>query len=788
MKTSLKRSWAVAAPGHKAAGVDPSAGMGSDLAITKTASSSTRRPGGGSRGVAESSTSSNFKFAARVALLGAAYYVTAVLSLKLALVGRQVTPIWPPTGIAVVGLLLFGRRMWPGIAAAALLVNAPISHSLLFAAGIAAGNTLAPIVAVTLLRRVNFRPEIDRLRDAVAVVVLGALFAMTVSATAGTLSVVLSHSVALRSFWPTWWVWWAGDAMGVLVVAPFLLSLRGFKLGTYFRWHRIAEGAMLFVGLAIVGHFVFQTPLRVEYIVFPFLVWAVLRFGQRGAAPAALLTSAIAIWAAVQGTGPFARGTLVEKMVTLQVFNASVALASFVLAAIAAERLHERTERARSEEQLAHLALQDPLTGLANRVFFMEQLRQALARTERRGGLVGVLFLDLDRFKSVNDCFGHEVGDRVLVRMAERLRHTLRPGDTAARFGGDEFVVLCEDLEDECDAIRVAERVARAVGEPVDLDASDVVVTTSVGIALATGATDGPEVLLRHADAALYRAKERGKARCELFDDDMRIRAQARLHTERELRRALAFGEFRLHYQPLVLLTGGRIESVEALVRWDHPQRGILLPDDFVPLAEETGLIRGLGIWVLRESCMQAVRWAAAAPDRPFRVAVNLSPRQLARREFEADVAAVFAETGVNPNNLAFEITETMLIDKDGPTVAVLLRLKELGVRLLIDDFGTGYSSLGYLKRFQVDGLKVDRSFVQSLGTDPKDSSIVASVVNLAHGLGLSAVAEGVETAQQLAELRRLGCDLAQGYFFSPPRPAEAIDDLLRLEAALASA
>jgi diguanylate cyclase (GGDEF)-like protein len=716
----------------------------------------------------------------QIILVGTLYYGTALLGERSALVGHRVTPLWPPTGVALAAFLVLGRRVWPGVALAAYLVNAPVGHpfpsGILPAASLAAGDTLAPLLAYTLLHRVEFRIELDRLRDATAIVFLGALVAMSLSATWGTLTLVWSGSVPAEGFWPTWWVWWAGDAMGVLTVAPLLLSLRTLRRGRRASRPRRVEAAVLYPSLGLVAYAVFHVSVRpISYIVFPLLVWAAWRFGLRGAAPAALLTVVIADIAAVHGTGPFTDESMLQTMATLQVFIVSVAFTSLVLAAIVAERFADIAERRRAEEELEHLALHDPLTGLANRVLFMERLTQALARNERRPSSVAVLFLDLDRFKLVNDTMGHDVGDRVLASVAGRLRSVLRPVDTAARLGGDEFVVLCEDLEDERHVLTIAERIVGLVAEPIDLGSAEAQVSTSIGIALARGVGDRPEVLLRNADAAVYRAKDHGRARYELFDHDMRIRATKRLRVENELHRAIGAGELRLLFQPLVSLNDRRLVSVEALVRWAHPTRGMLLPDEFIPIAEESGFIGDLGLWVWREACRRSVKWEGILPDRSIEIAVNLSPRQLVRPDFRESVSDVLAETGADPWNFCFEITETALMDSTSPILETLGGLRELGIRLAIDDFGTGYSSLSHLRRFRVDMLKVDRSFVQG---GPEDLSIVTAVVNLAHSLGMSAVGEGVETLQQSEKLRLLGCDLAQGYYFSRPQPAERIDEL----------
>lgn len=724
---------------------------------------------------------------AKILLLTAAYYVAARLSLRLALVRDQVTPIWPPTGIALVALLLFGRRLWPGIALGAFLVNAPIGPSIPAALGITVGNTLAPLLAVTLLRKLDFRRELERLRDVGAIVFIGALLGMAVSATVGATTLMLFGAVPPREFLSTWSVWWTGDAMGVLVFAPFLLTLLSPRAGPR-SWRRGAEAVVLFAVMATVSHVVFHSPLQILFLVFPFLGWTAWRFGQRGAAAAALLTSGIAIWAAVRNVGPFESGTLFEKMLLLQVFNASMALFSFVLAAVKAERLHHMAERNRAEEELVRQALHDPLTGLANRTLFMDRLNLALARSDRRPGSLAVLFLDLDRFKLINDSLGHGVGDQVLRTMAERLQAVLRSADTASRFGGDEFLILCEDLASEEEATRVAHRVARAVAQPIAMDQGEVVVTTSIGIALPRFSADRAEDLVSMADAAVYRAKEGGRARHELYDHRMRVRAVKRLTMENELRRAIDLGQLRVYYQPLVDISDGqRVLALEALVRWEHPQRGLLGPSEFIPVAEETGLILPLGAWVLEEVCQQWSRWQSMGSGAsPVRMAVNISTRQLSRPRFDESVQRALADAGMEPVNLSLEITESVFMEPSPSIHAMLGSLREVGVRFAIDDFGTGYSSLGYLKHIKVDALKVDRSFVSGLGSHPDDTAIVTAIVSLAHALGLSAVAEGIETAKQFELVQFLGCDLAQGYYFSRPQPAEAIGEMLALTAVAA--
>jgi diguanylate cyclase (GGDEF)-like protein/PAS domain S-box-containing protein len=436
------------------------------------------------------------------------------------------------------------------------------------------------------------------------------------------------------------------------------------------------------------------------------------------------------------------------------------------------------TARRAMEERLRREALHDPLTGLPNRRLLMERLSAALDRGRRRGGGTALLFLDLDRFKLVNDSLGHPVGDRLLVAVAERLRGAVREADTVARFGGDEFAVLLDGAPGADAALRTAEAVQRALAAPVALDGFEVFTSASIGVAVSGAQADGPEAMLRGADAAMYRAKAGGPGRCELYDRAMHARALARLRMETDLRRALGRGEVTAHYQPIVTLASGRVCGVEALARWRHPERGWVRPDEFVPAAEETGLILELGRCVLAEACRRAGELGGANPGG-LHVSVNLSVKQLAQADLVEQVRRTLDEAGMDPARLRLEVTESVLVENPAAAAATLGRLKELGVRVWMDDFGTGYSSLSALHRLPLDGLKVDRSFVSAMGQDGRAGQVVASVLALARGLGLEVVAEGIERPDQLAGLRLLGCDAGQGFLFSPPADADALRDLL---------
>jgi diguanylate cyclase (GGDEF)-like protein len=445
----------------------------------------------------------------------------------------------------------------------------------------------------------------------------------------------------------------------------------------------------------------------------------------------------------------------------------------FVLAASVAHVVAWRT----NENQL----LRDPLTGLPSRLLYLNNLKLALERLARvPGRAVAVLFLDLDRFKVINDSLGHAAGDELVVGVAERIGHSLRRHETLARFGGDEFVILCEDIFDEQDAVAVAERVLKSFSLPFQLEHGEASTAASIGISFSPDPSQDPEDLIRDADAAMYRAKAAGGGRVLLFDELTRERALARLHTENQMRKAIENEEFRVFFQPEVLIDGEGITGLEALVRWEHPERGLLAPGEFISLAEETGLIVPIGTWVLREACRLATRWQEARPShQPLTLRVNVSARQLAEENLPGIVAEVIRETGIDPARLCLEITESVLIEDPESSIQTLSELKQLGVQIAIDDFGTGYSSLEYLRRLPVDCVKIDRSFVRGLPENSDDTAIVNAVIELGHALKLSVTAEGVETVEQLGDLRSAGCDTAQGFLFFRPEPPEVVDRLL---------
>lgn len=424
-------------------------------------------------------------------------------------------------------------------------------------------------------------------------------------------------------------------------------------------------------------------------------------------------------------------------------------------------------------QQLLHMANHDALTGLPNRNLLHDRLSQAILHAEREAGKLAVLFIDLDRIKTINDSLGHSIGDNVISGMSVRITGCLREHDTVARLGGDEFVVVLLDVEKEENIASVAEKILRSIEQAIKVEAQEFFVTASMGIALypADGAT--PEELLKNADTAMYRAKQEGRNTFRYYGPEMNTQALARLNMETQLRRALEKQEFLLHYQPQVELASGRIVGVEALLRWQS-RDGLVSPADFIPLAEETGLIVPIGAWVLETACRQAVSWHQAGV-REFRVAVNLSARQFVQQDIVELISRTLRETGCNPHWLELEITESIIMARPEEAASSMKILAGMGVAISIDDFGTGYSSLAYLKRFPIQSLKIDRSFVLDIATDPEDASIVHAIIALAHSLNVQVVAEGVENESQLNYLREHGCDLVQGYYFYRPQLPEAV-------------
>jgi diguanylate cyclase (GGDEF)-like protein/PAS domain S-box-containing protein len=447
--------------------------------------------------------------------------------------------------------------------------------------------------------------------------------------------------------------------------------------------------------------------------------------------------------------------------------------------------LHDTTKQKAVELQLTTQAFYDSLTALPNRALLLDRIEQAISRARRRAGSIGLLFIDLDNFKRINDSLGHQWGDALLEATAKRLKGCVRPADTVARLGGDEFVILLDQLTSDAtaEAVLLAQRILNLLEQPISLAGKEYVVSASVGIAITNPSDEIYDVnaLLRDADVAMYRAKSGGKGRYVVFDANMRTEAVLRLELEADLRHAIARKQMRIYYQPIVQLTSGGFKEVEALVRWQHPTLGLVAPVDFIPIAEETGFIIPLGQWVLDESCHQVAVWQKQFPSEPpLQVSVNLSPRQFEHPDLVPDVQRALQASQLRAGSLKLEVTEGVIMRDAESSISTLQKLKALGIRLAIDDFGTGYSSLSYLRMLPLDVLKIDRSFVKGIGENAEDNAIVRAIISMSTSLGLTVTAEGVETEEQATLLREWSCDKAQGYLFAQPLDAQHLTDLLR--------
>lgn len=463
------------------------------------------------------------------------------------------------------------------------------------------------------------------------------------------------------------------------------------------------------------------------------------------------------------------------KMIDVEVVSAAIA---FEDTSATQTVIRDITERKKAESRMAYLAQYDTLTGLPNRNLFHDRLRVALARAKRNQQTIALMFIDLDRFKEINDTLGHSAGDRVLSIIADRLREHLREVDTVARLGGDEFTVVLENITNTGQASTVAAKINEALAQPIIIDGQEIFITASVGIAIPQAGEENIDTLVKQADIAMYQAKQEGRNNLQFYSPEKHAKSSNLLSLESALRRALERDEFILHYQPKVSARNGRLAGVEALLRWNSRDFGMVPPAEFIPLAEETGLIVPIGEWILHHACVQAKRWQDKHPQ-PLTMAVNLSARQFRERNLTSTIIGALGKSGLDPRYLELEITESMVMHRPEEVVGILLKLRQMGLQLAIDDFGTGYSSLAYLKRFAVDTLKIDRSFVLDIERDPDDAAIVTAIISMAHNLDLKVVAEGVETREQLGFLQRLGCDECQGYYFSRPLPAHELETLL---------
>ncbi len=594
--------------------------------------------------------------------------------------------------------------------------------------------TWANTKLAALLKVKTYDPDLRRKGRVLAIMLLGMAASVVIVAVFNTLQGNLQYNVINALFLS-------------LILGLFTLNRLGF----------VSIAGLLTVLLTALGSFLLiDENLRATYITMPI--------------PILIASSLLVSWGGFVVAAIMICGALILGI-------GSLSLLILLIVAVISYLFANSLDRALSDSR--HQALHDHLTGLPNRALFLDRLQQALDRAGRNRGIVTVLFMDLDNFKVINDSLGHELGDRLLIRVGRRLQECLRPGDTAARLGGDEFTLLLENLTGAADAVRAAERIAQELRAPFYLGGHKINVSTSMGIALSDAAHVRPTGLLRDADVAMYQAKK-AKTGYRIFHSSMYTQALNRLRLEQDLRRDIESGNFEIFYQPKVLLGSGTITEMEALVRWGTLERGLVMPSEFIEIAEETGLIVPIGERVLEEACSQAREWRERYDLAPeLKMCVNLSVRQFHDPNLADVVGSILRRTGLEASSLQLEITESTVMEDETHAVDTLLKLRGLGVHISIDDFGKGYSSLNYLKDLPVDSLKIDKSFVDGLGSDKADTTIVRLIVDLAHTLDMEVTAEGVETAEQLARLVELGCDLGQGYYFSKPLPRASAGTLL---------
>lgn len=737
----------------------------------------------------------------RYILLVTLYLVAWTLLDKLAIAFETTpeVPIWyPPSALDITLILVFGLRYTPALWLNTWLHEYLVSHrhlsfvtvqifDLVTTAGYAGASAL-------LLFQLRINPRLRSLRDVIWFIIVAALGAPLVVGSLQVANLIWSGFLP-QSQWLNYTLhYWAGNATGIAMLTPVLLIVLR-QLPSVWR-HReqnpptietklvlpsrrevpefLLENLALGVGIW-AGYAVPRGPhLDYSYFTFLPLIWISLRHGfERAAVTVLFVNVSVAFLVRAQ----FGQSNLFA----LQFGLMAISQTGLILGAVASQQALTEKALRDSAAQLTHNAFHDPLTGLPNRTLFMNRLKFAIEQHRSDpNSQFALLFLDLDRFKVINDSLGHTLGDRLLVAIAERLRACLRSRDTIARFGGDEFTILLEELSDTSNAVCVAERIQAELLLPFTLRGQEMFMTASIGIAFSGTKGDiQPEDILRDADIAMYHAKVQGSACYQIFDMRMHDEAVVRLQMETELRYAVERQELRVYYQPLVWLATGRIAGFEALVRWQHPQRGLLSPAQFLAVAEEAGLLGLIDQWVMCEACRQIRQWQQLLKGGQLTISTNLGNKQFAQPTLVEQISQVLQETSLDAECLKLEITEDVLVENGEAATTKLLQLKALGIRLVIDDFGTGYSSLGRLHRWPIDELKIDRSFTSQIGTNEGNLEIAETIVTLAQKLNVDVTAEGIETAEQLALLRELNCGYGQGYFFSRPLDRLAAEALI---------
>ena len=707
-----------------------------------------------------------------VGLTALAYALTGWASLKItAYVANVVAVVWLAAGIGAMASLRFGMAGIVGVLLGSFALNSqilPPEAAFRLALGAAAG---AAVIGYLPRYLPPFSSTLDYVSSVTKFALVAAPLGCAVSALAGVFSLGFFGHLHSDLAGRTRCGGWLGELLGVHLIAPLLLTAARWDLLPTNKGARL-EGLVLVLGMLLLTRVMMEyaEPLRpaeiVLFVLLPGVLWAALRFSVTGASVAIFLAALIVLGVSLVSFGGLTSATMPRDVFALQISMLTMALGGlFVSAAL--------TERRYSEMRLDMLANHDPLTGLPNRSYFQDFLGHALARAQREKLQISLLFIDLDRFKHINDSQGHEVGDQVLRVVANRLDEQLRADDFVARLGGDEFAVILMHPPASRAASRVARKLLKALAESFKLDRRRYAIGASIGISVYPDDGLDANTLLRQADLAMYQAKQR-RSGFEYFSDELNTVAQQQLNLETGLRQALERNELALAYQPKVDLASGRVVGLEALARWLTRSGGIIWPDQFIPVAEETGLIMPLGRWVVRAACEQWIVWRDAGLNPPP-IAINLSPRQFSDARLIDDIDAILKETGMESSYLQLEVTESAAMENPARTFDMLDALRQRGLHVYIDDFGTGHSNLGQLKRMPIDALKIDKSFVDDVLTDSDDAEIANAIIRLAHALNLRVVAEGVESVEQVAFLKDQGCDEIQGYVVAKPLPPDKV-------------
>jgi diguanylate cyclase (GGDEF)-like protein len=698
----------------------------------------------------------------------------------LAIPPGYATAVWPPSGIALAAALLLGRRIWPGIWLGAAVANLAVESSLWSATLIATGNTLEAIVGATLIRRYVGDPRhFERAENVVAFVLLCALSA-TIAATLALVPLAFSHAMSLAELSRNWWTWWQGDATGIIIVAPLILSWSARHAAPWPAQKKLElAGFALLLAIATVlisGDEATQfAPFALAFVTLPFIIWAAFRFGQREVTTAVAVACGIAVWYTLERPELFASAPLNELLLMLLTFISMVVVTGLVLVTVVEERRRTIDELRKKHDEAAQY---DSLTGLANRTLFHERLAQHVRSASARQDKFAVCILDVDRFKTVNYTFGRQAGDSLLKEIAGRLGEAIGDPAQLARISANGFALLIQGVPSDEGAARKIEQLLHACFDaPFLVGEQELRLSAKAGLALfpSDGAKD--DTLFVNAEVACKNAKQSGE-RYLFYTQGMNVAVAENLQLENKLRLALERNEFVLHYQPKIHLASGRMTGVEALIRWQSPELGLMPPMQFIPLLEETGLILEAGAWAIRRAALDHREWVALGLPAPS-IAVNISVIQLRQRNFVNVVSEAVGGAAGAPT-LELEITESLLVEDIAGTIEKLRALRELGVRVAIDDFGTGHSSLAYLAKLPVDTLKIDRSFIVTMLHNVDIMALVSTIISLAHALKLRVVAEGVDSQEQAGVLRLLRCDEVQGYLYSKPLPRERLIEALR--------